>query len=348
MPGSLSRNDFTYLLLKMVILSIIVIFGNMELYEGEPCRVGPYGGSQEHGADLATASYSKIIIRERFDNMATFTVNFVSQSLGRTVPVNVILPTDKMYFPGMPKREEGKPFKTLYLLHGVLGNYTDWLHGTRVQRWAEENDLAVVMPSGDNAFYVDQPWNCNYYSRFIGEELVNFTRKSFPLSHKREDTYIGGLSMGGYGALHNGLKYHRTFGCIAALSSALVVNDALLERTDDAFIFIESRSYAQSCFGQDLEAALKTDVNPKVLVDRLIAEKVDFPKIYMACGADDSLLGANEDFVEYLKERKVDVKFEVAPGAHEWDFWDSQIKKVMDWLPLEKSAQGMNSGNVGI
>lgn len=185
--------------------------------------------------------------------MASFLVNFVSQSLSRTVTINVILPTDKMYFPGMPQREEGKPFKTLYLLHGVIGNYTDWLHGTRIQRWAEENDLAVVMPSGDNAFYVDQPWNCNYYGKFIGEELVDFTRKTFPLSHKREDTYIAGLSMGGYGAIRNGLKYHETFGCIGALSSALVVNEAMLDRPEDHPFFIESKAYAQSCFGQDLE-----------------------------------------------------------------------------------------------
>lgn len=280
--------------------------------------------------------------------MASFLVNFVSQSLSRTVTINVILPTDKMYFPGMPRREEGKPFKTLYLLHGVIGNYTDWLHGTRIQRWAEENDLAVVMPSGDNAFYVDQPWNCNYYGKFIGQELVDFTRKTFPLSHKREDTYIAGLSMGGYGAIHNGLKYHETFGCIGALSSALVVNEAMLDRPQDHPFFIESKTYAQSCFGQDLEAALKSDVNPKVLVEQLIEAKADIPKLYMACGVDDGLLGANEDFVKFLRERNVDVKFETGPGAHEWDFWDTYIKKILDWLPLEKSGQGINSGNVGI
>ena len=280
--------------------------------------------------------------------MATFQVNFTSTTLNRTVPLYVILPTDKITFPGMPKREEGKPFKTLYLLHGVLGNCTDWLHGTRIQRWAEENDLAVVMPSGDNAFYVDQPWNWNYYGEFVGREIVEFTRRTFPLSHKREDTYIAGLSMGGYGAIRNGLKYHKTFGCIAALSAALVVNESMLERVEaeNAFFFINTKSYAQSCFGQDLEAALKSDVNPKVLVDQLIEEKAEFPKIYMACGKDDGLLPTNEDFVAYLKERDIDVEFEVGPGNHEWDFWDTYIKKVLEWLPLEGKGNGLNSGNV--
>ena len=86
--------------------------------------------------------------------MALIQVNFMSKSLMRTVPVNVILPTDKMTFPGMPVREE-KPYKTLYLLHGVFGSYIDWVSGTNIQRWAEEQDLAVVMPSGENRFYTD-------------------------------------------------------------------------------------------------------------------------------------------------------------------------------------------------
>lgn len=123
--------------------------------------------------------------------MAFIQMNLLSQKLMRTVPVNVILPVDKMIFPGMPKRED-KPYKTLYLLHGVFGNYTDWAMGTRIQRFAEENDLVVVMPSGDNAFWVDQPVTGNFYGEFVGKELVELTRKMFPLSHRREDTYIGG------------------------------------------------------------------------------------------------------------------------------------------------------------
>lgn len=78
----------------------------------------------------------------------------------------------------------------------------------------------MVMPSGDNAFYVDQPKGHNNYGEYIGQELVRLTRKMFPLSRKREDTFIGGLSMGGYGALRNGLKYSDTFGAVIALSGA--------------------------------------------------------------------------------------------------------------------------------
>ena len=275
--------------------------------------------------------------------MAFIQMNLLSKELMRIVPVNVIIPADKMTFPGMPVRED-KPYKTLYLLHGIFGNYTDWVNGTRIQRFAEENDLVVVMPSGDNAFYVDQPAGMNHYGEFIGRELVELTRKIFPLSHEREDTYIGGLSMGGYGALRNGLKYHGTFGAIVALSSALII-EGLKDRTNDTPNPIERRDYAEAVFG-NLDEVSASDKNPRYLVEQLKKENAQFPAIYMACGQDDSLLNANKDFAKFLEDNGVEVTFEVGPGNHEWDFWDTYIKKAMDWLPLEKGSAGINSGNV--
>lgn len=277
--------------------------------------------------------------------MAFIQMNLLSKSLMRTVPVNVILPVDKMVFPGMPEREE-KPYKTLYLLHGVFGNYTDWVCGSRIQRFAEEHDLVVVMPSGDNAFYVDQPAGNNFYGEFIGKELVELTRKMFPLSHKREDTFIGGLSMGGFGALRNGLKYSDTFGCIVSLSGALHLEE-MASRTKDAPFFLESKSYSEACFG-DLSKVLESDKNPRWLVKELKKANKELPRIYMACGEQDSLLPINQDMADFLKAQGADVTFEVGPGSHEWDFWDTYIKKAIDWLPTEQSGLGMNSGNVGI
>lgn len=277
--------------------------------------------------------------------MAWIQMNILSKSLMRTVPVNVILPIDKLVIPGAPKRAD-YPYQTLYLLHGIFGNYTDWVNGTRIQRYAEEHDLVVVMPSGDNAFYVDQPVMNNYYGEFIGKELVELTRKMFPLSHKREDTFIGGLSMGGYGAMRNGLKYHDTFGRIIALSSALVLED-MPKRTNDDPFFINRKDYAESCFG-NLDELLTSDKNPKWLVQQLIKEQVTLPEIYMACGTEDFLLQSNQDFAGFLKEQGIHVTFETGTGGHEWDFWDTYIKKAIEWLPTENQGLGINSGNVGL
>ena len=279
--------------------------------------------------------------------MAIFRISFMAETLGRTVPLTVILPTDKVYFGDMPRREPGKPYKTLYLLHGILGDDTDWLYGTRIARWAAEKDLCVVMPSGENMFYVDQPDTGNRFGEFIGRELVEFTRKTFPLSHKREDTYIGGLSMGGYGAMRNGLKYSDTFGAIIGLSSAFLVDESLMIVNPNPTFPSDRQEYKKAVFGQDLEAAIASDKNPYVLIRQHLEQKKEIPAIFMACGKDDFLLPKNQKFVSFLRENNVPVHYVEAPGNHEWDFWDTHIKEALEWLPLEEANAGISSGNIG-
>ena len=275
--------------------------------------------------------------------MALIQANFMSRSLLRTVTINVILPVDKFSFAD-GKLQDHTPFKTLYLLHGILGNYTDWVSGTRIQRWAEEKNLAVVMPSGENGFYLDQEAQGNFYGRFIGEELVEITRKMFPLSAKREDTFLGGLSMGGYGAIRNGLKYHDTFGYIIAFSGALHI----LEEPEDADNPFQA--YVESSFG-DLREAAKSDKNPRVLIQELAKKKREnenfsLPEIFMACGTEDGLLGVNRLYHALFEENGFAVKYYESPGGHEWDFWDAYIKKALNWLPLDEVAAGVSSGSI--
>lgn len=278
--------------------------------------------------------------------MAVFEVNFHAETLGRTVPMYVILPTDKFYLPGIPKREAGKPYKTLYLLHGVIGNYTDWLYNSRIKKYAEEKDICIVMPSGDNSMYLDQ--GVDFYGEFVGKELVEFTRKTFPLSQKREDTYIGGLSMGGFGAMRNGLKYHETFGAIISLSGAFVLDEEALIDIENPTFPGETMTYKKRVYGDDLTKALMSDKNPKYLIEKLSKQKIVFPDIYMACGTEDFLLNKNIAIDQLLTNCHIKHTFVTGPGAHEWEFWDTYIQKALEWLPLENGAIGKSSENIGM
>lgn len=130
------------------------------------------------------------------------------------------------------------------------------------------------MPSGDNFFYLDQPWNCTMYGEFIGRDLVE-----------------------------------------------------------------------HSCFGPDLREAINSDRNPQILVEQLVKERAEFPEIYMACGDQDSLLDSNRKFSALLEHYHVSHTFEVGSGSHEWDFWDTYIKRVLEWLPLEGKEESRSSGN---
>ncbi len=275
--------------------------------------------------------------------MALIQMSILSRSLMRTVPVTVVLPTDKMMDFTDPLLPE-KKFPTLYLLHGIIGSTLDWVSGTRIERYATDHDLCVVMPSGDNSFYLDRPGASQNYGLFVGQELVEQTRRMFPLSRERKDTFIGGLSMGGFGALRNGLKYHDTFGAIIALSGAIEIDD-FSTRDNRSDLFMQKRSFVEECFG-DLEKAPESDKNPHWLVDTLVAEKASFPDLYIACGDEDGLLPANQKFVDHLNAQNVPNTFEIGPGAHEWDFWDTYILKAIEWLPIPPCRPGISSGHV--
>lgn len=274
--------------------------------------------------------------------MAIIEVNFISKCLMRTVTFNAIIPVDK--FGPQAENAEQKPLKTLYLLHGIFGNYTDWVNGTRIQAWAEANDLAVIMPSGENRFYLDDEKSGELYGEFIGKELVEFTRKLFPLSDKREDTFIAGLSMGGYGAIRNGLKYAENFGCVIGLSAALV-HDTWKDADNSAPIFTFRRNYYEAIFGE-YDKVKDSDKDPKALLLKLKEEGRPVPKMYLCCGTEDGLVTANRDFRDFLNENGVDLTYVEGPGKHDWVFWDTYIKKVLDWLPLNRTGAGINSGNV--
>ncbi|MGO5327023.1 alpha/beta hydrolase [Oscillospiraceae bacterium LCP21S3_A1] len=274
--------------------------------------------------------------------MAIIEVDFISKCLMRTVTFNAIIPVDK--FGPQAENAEQKPLKTLYLLHGIFGNYTDWVNGTRIQAWAEANDLAVIMPSGENRFYLDDEKSGELYGEFIGKELVEFTRKLFPLSDKREDTFIAGLSMGGYGAIRNGLKYAENFGCVIGLSAALV-HDTWKDADNSAPIFTFRRNYYEAIFGE-YDKVKGSDKDPKALLLKLKEEGRPVPKMYLCCGTEDGLVTANRDFRDFLNENGVDLTYVEGPGKHDWVFWDTYIKKVLDWLPLNRTGAGINSGNV--
>lgn len=269
--------------------------------------------------------------------MAFITVNLFSQSLKRTVDINVILPSDKVVNFSEKTSSRSPRFKTLYLLHGYLGDRNDWVLNTPLRLLAEAHNLAVVMPSGDNNFYVDSPLPGNDYERFITQELLALTRAMFPLSHRREDTFIAGLSMGGYGAIRNGLKHYRTFGAIGGFSSALQIYETE-----------ESCRGAQLMCIPDPAKAFRSDWNPTVCFQRM-AKRIapsEFPKIYMACATEDGLFDSNVHFRDMLRAHGAEVTWHELPGGHNWDFWRVEIERFIEWLPLDEAQAGISSGNV--
>lgn len=250
--------------------------------------------------------------------MALMTLSFYSHSLGRTVPMRALVPIDAS---NIPMDAPVEPLPALYLLHGLHGSENDWLTYTRVALWARQKGIAVFCPAGENSFYVNQEELGRAYLRFVGEELPIFTRRMFPLSHRREETFVAGLSMGGYGALNAALSYPQTFGKAAALSAALRPWKMMTETSADRSL---QPACARALFGSD--AACWDTLN--------LARQcgADMPGLWLACGDEDPLLPENRAFAQEMAEAGLSLHFEVTPGNHNWDFWDREICRVMDWL----------------
>ena len=252
--------------------------------------------------------------------MSLVTFEFMSGCLLRRVSVNAIIPFEIA---------NTKPFKTLYLLHGLTDNKDGWLLNSRIYQWAQEKKLAVIMPSGENMFYLDNEASMDKHGEFVARELVEASRTLFRLSDKREDTFIAGLSMGGYGAIRNGLKYNETFGYLAGMSSALIMDNLLNPEWEKGRGVFHERT----AFG-DLSKLPGGDKDPKALVKSLKEKDLSFPNIYLSCGTEDRLIAPNREFHKCLVENGVEHEYIEAPGAHDWDFWNTDIKRVLDWLPL--------------
>ena len=273
-------------------------------------------------------------------------VNFYSNSLMRTATVNVIIPTDKRT--NLGQLAAPATFPVLYLLHGILGNYTDWISGTTVQSLADTYNLCVVMPSGDNKFYVDSSKSGDLYGTFISEELPDFIERTFPVSKKREDTFLAGLSMGGFGAAVNGLKNPEKFGYLGLFSAALIKNNILNARNENVTDLLTKKNY-ETMFDLDDVSEYEGSKNDyDHLAEELAKSGKELPEIWMACGTEDSLHSADEAFAKKLKELGYEVTWSDWAGKHDWVFWQECITKFVPWLPLEHGAAGKSSGNVGV
>jgi len=262
--------------------------------------------------------------------MAVFTITFFSNALGRLTEMTAIVPVERPQQHGGGGKPAVEPFRSVYLLHGYSGTHTDWIRGSRIEQLAMAHNVAVFMPSGENAFYLDDTIRGARYEQLLCEDIISFTRSVFPLSHRREDTTIGGFSMGGYGALRNGFKRNDVFGNIIAFSSA-IITDSLAKMKPDTPNPIAPYSYYVHTFGK-LDEVAGSDKDPKALAKKIVEEAKLVPNVYMACGTEDFGVENNRAFSRYLNEIGYNHEYKESAGEHNWKFWDEYIEKALIWL----------------
>lgn len=268
--------------------------------------------------------------------MSYCSCKFFSRVLKNFVDVTVYIPSMSngeaafLTYDHLPEIHlQGKKFRTLYLLHGALDDSTAWLRRTMVSELAEKYQIALIMPSAQNSFYVNTVHGLEYHT-FLNEELPIWAEQTFPLSTRSEDRYIAGYSMGGYGALRHGLSHPEKYAGIGFFSGGMDIPAlrAVLEPLHyDAIPFDDN-------FGGTVEG---TDNDLYALAKKCKESGVSIPKIYSGCGTEDNFCyDMNKKMVNYLQDIGYSLTYEEIPGMHEWKVWNQLVARFIVTVIVDK------------
>jgi S-formylglutathione hydrolase FrmB len=250
--------------------------------------------------------------------MAWTTLHWNSSVIGKQTTAQVLLP------------ETGKgPFPVFYLLHGLSDDSSMWLRRSRIEWYVRDLPLIVVMPDGYRSFYthhVDGP----DFARHIGEELPGFIERNFQARAERSARAIGGLSMGGYGALRVGMGYADRFCSINSHSGAVGWGNFDYKTGPAAPASLNGRGEE---FMRELGRIFGTDPRGSihdlgVLARRALAAG-NLPDLLLDCGSEDFLIEDNRAFHAELTAARVPHIYREFPGSHTWDYWDTHIQEAL-------------------
>ena len=250
--------------------------------------------------------------------MAFLQVQFFSAVLEVASTINVILPEPAQGI-GIDASGKDELPKVLYLLHGYSDDHSIWMRRTSVERYAAAHNLAVIMPAVDHSFYRNE-LHGKRYRDYISEELPMVCRRFFRISDDPKDTYVAGLSMGGYGAMSLALEHPERYAAAASFSGAVDLA-GLIEHDPN-------KAGWERIFGDpDIKG---TDADTYHLMEKNAAAPHK-PRLYVSCGTADFLYPMHAPFVAALKEQGWDVtSYEKEGAVHEWGFWDEQIREFIE------------------
>ncbi len=255
--------------------------------------------------------------------MALIRLDHVPETIGVNVPVNIILP-DPGKINGIPVRDR----KVLYLLHGLSDDGSAWQRFSSIETYANAYGLVVVIPSAGRSFYTNQPNGQSYFS-YLVEELPQYLADVFNLTPKREDTFIAGNSMGGYGAFKAAFLRPDLFKAAASFSGVLSL--AILNNADEP-----RQAEFLHLFG-DFQELPGSEHDPAEWVRNAVEHNIQLPELYIACGKQDDLYPLSVFFHRACQAARFNVHFHDEDASHDWFFWDKQILRFLNEV-LEPTA----------
>ena len=252
--------------------------------------------------------------------MAFATIQYFSRSLRKASSMNVVFPDDP---------ETPRPYRAFYLLHGLSDDHSIWMRRTSIERYVSGLPLVVVMPDGGRGFYTNAAEGFAYEDDLI-HDVVGLIDRTFPVKAEKSGRAIGGLSMGGYGAIKVALKHPNLFASANSHSGAV---GFLRPRPGGGGLEPEfARIFGKSPAGGPEDPFA-------------IVEKTDhgiIPALRLDCGRDDFLLAQNRAFHEHLNKLGIIHEYAEFPGGHEWGYWDEHVREAIAFhakyldIPIKK------------
>lgn len=251
--------------------------------------------------------------------MALLEIRMQSDILGRPFAMHAVVPDEG---PG--------PFPVLYLLHGLMDDCTTWLRRTRLEWYLRDKPIIVILPDGQRSFYANaigssapDPRGGRFgdNARFMDHlthEVIGHAERLLPVKRTRGGRGVGGLSMGGYGAMLLALTYPTHFVSVHSHSGALLAGTLPTDKQPTDF----RRVFGHNAAGSDLDLF--------ILAHRC-RQNGKLPRILMDCGTSDFLLEHNRQYHLFLQQIGVPHEYREFPGQHDWDYWDAQITEAVDF-----------------
>lgn len=248
--------------------------------------------------------------------MALIRLDHTPKTIELNLPLYVILPNPGS-MGGQPLRER----KVLYLLHGLSDDGSAWQRYTSIEVLASAYGLVVVMPSVGRSFYTDQPDGRRYFT-YLTEELPQYLKDVFALSPTRENTFIAGNSMGGYGAFKTAFAYPERFAAACSFSGVLSLDFIRANPQDTR---LAEFAYV---FG-DLDQLSGSPNDPAAWFKQAAQNPSHLPRLFMSCGRQDDLYLLNQMVYAGLQNLGIPVDYYEEDAAHDWAFWDRDIRRFL-------------------
>ncbi len=266
--------------------------------------------------------------------MANFNITYFSPCLRFNTSLKVFVPTPSVD-EVMSKRtinyfHRDVKYPVLYLLNDVYSDSSDWLNFTNIMRYAQEKHIVVVLPSVGNSFYQDM-YKGSRYKTYLSEELPKFIERYFPVSKEKQNTFIGGVSVGGYGALNIALNRPEKFGKVFSIAGLLDLDDNSINKIYKNQIDLESlfenfknNKHYNKNFTNQINISVKEFLNQK-------------PNIFLSCKKNSSLYQMHLEYLDKLKQNNFETVFEEnKEELDNWSFCDKSIEKALNWIASDE------------